>query len=71
VTPATYREGLRLGFVCAQSCADDDCEAVHVSSIAPSASMDGLTAGVVADEDARRDGWRRGRCPEHATGAAS
>jgi len=71
VTPATYREGPRLGFVLARSCADASCEALHLSSFAPSASMDGLTAGVLADEDSRRDGWRLGLCPEHATGAAS
>jgi len=72
VTPATYRSpGVGLGFVLARSCADDSCEALHVSSIAPSETMDGLTAGVLADEDSRRDGWHRGRCPEHATGAAS
>lgn len=72
MTPATYREpGAGLGFVLARSCADASCEAVHVSSFAPSETMDGLTAGVLADEDSRRDGWRLGRCPEHTTEALS
>jgi hypothetical protein len=72
VTPATYRApGVGLGFVVARSCANASCEAVHVSSFAPSATLDGLTAGVLADEDSRRAGWRLGRCPEHTAEVAS
>jgi hypothetical protein len=72
VTPAVYREpGVGLGFVCARACADASCEAVHVSSFAPSFTLDGLTAGVLADEDSRRAGWRLGRCPEHTAEVAS
>ncbi len=72
MTPATYRApGVGLGFVVARSCANASCESVHVAAFAPSFTLDGLTAGVLADEDARRDGWRRGRCPEHTAEVAS
>jgi hypothetical protein len=72
VTPAAYRvPGVGLGFVLARSCADTSCEAVHVAAFAPSHTLDGLTAGVLADEDSRRAGWRLGRCPEHTAEVAS